>query len=129
MEDISSEKWYKEEVEKYVSEYGYVPPQWIVFPNSHPYSIQWRMGYGEGFLMMFYTWLGKEFSSEEEKIAFFLKNPPPPRWLQVMADCIWEEGIDFETPFEETVYYGKLKDLGFEGVDKFSEDMDNPKWE
>jgi len=129
MKDYSTEDWYKSEVEKYISQYGYVPPQWVVFPNSHPFSMQWRMGSGETFLMVFYTWLDKNYNTIEGKIDFFLKNSPPPRWLQVVADSIWSDEVDFEIPFEESKYYKKLKDLGFKGVDEFSRDLDDPKWD
>jgi hypothetical protein len=43
---------------------GYVPefflPQWIAFSDIHPYSIGWRMGAGEDYLMYLWEWRKKQ---------------------------------------------------------------------
>ena len=126
MGQYSQEEWYLREQKKYLSKYGEIPPHWIIFPDSHPYSIQWRMGGGETFVMVFTTWFEDNFKTESDKVAFFLKYPPPPRWMEVMASYIWEEIPEVE--FEKGEYLSKLKALGFYGTAQFRSDLENPKW-
>jgi hypothetical protein len=35
-------------------------PQWIAFPDIHPFSIGWRMGIGEDYLMNLWEWRKKQ---------------------------------------------------------------------
>ena len=120
-------QWIASETNRYLAAYGEVPPPWVFAPNSHPLSIQWRMGGGEGFLMVFNSWFGPTIDNETDRIAYFRKNPPPPRWMEWMVCAIWslepwEEEIDFAPYFE------KLVNLGFEGVSEFEQDYEDEKW-
>lgn len=126
MGQYSNEEWYKKEVEKYVSEYGEIPPHWVIFPNSHPYSIRWRMGGGETFVMVFSNWFEDNYKDEKTKVEFFHKYPPPPRWLEIMASYIWENTPMEE--FEKSEYLQKMKDLGFAETEKYLSDLEDPKW-
>lgn len=64
----------------------YVPefflPQWIVYPEIEPFSIGWRMGYGEDYLIHLWEW--REQQSPEalkEYDAYFI---PPGEWAEAM---------------------------------------------
>lgn len=119
--------FYKTELSKYLIKYNDVPPPWIYVVNSHPYSIQWRMGGGEMHLMMFGAWCDENLLSEADKIIYFKKYPPPPRWLGWMADVIWDlEPMDDE--FDYSKYFERLKAYGFEGTEKYLEDLSDEKW-
>lgn len=59
MDSFFDSEFYQEEVNKYLSEYGEVPPPWVVFENSHSCSILWRMGDGEDFLDIYRHWCRK----------------------------------------------------------------------
>lgn len=126
MGNHSNKEWYLKEKEKYVSRYGEIPPHWIIFPNSHPYSIMWRMGGGETFTMVFSNWFEDNYKEEKGKVDFFLKYPPPPRWLEIMASYIWGE-IPMEG-FQESEYLQKIKKIGFSGTEKYLSDLEDPKW-
>ncbi len=52
MGKYSEQKWYIESSQKLIEEYGDVPPPWIYSPDSHPYSMEWRMGGGEDHIMV-----------------------------------------------------------------------------
>lgn len=128
MGKYSNEEWYLIEKKRYITEYGEIPPQWIVFPNTHPYSMMWRMGSGETFSMVFSNWFNDHFENETDKIIFFLKYPPPPRWLKTIASYIWEIDINSEQEFSESIFLEKLKHLGFSGTSEYISDLENLKW-
>ncbi len=127
MDDFKNSLFYKEEVKKYLAKYGDVPPPWIFAPNSHPYHIQWRMGAGESHIMILSTWYEENFSTEKEKIDYFRKYPAPPRWLACLADWVWDLEV-MEEDFDYSPYFNKLKEYGFEGTDKYLEDLSDEKW-
>lgn len=114
-------------VEKYTLEYGEVPPPWIYAPNTHPYSIGWRMGGGETFVMVFGEWFDTNFSNESDRITYFKRYPPPPRWMAWMADSIWDLE-PWEEPFDYAPYFQKLVELGFDGVQDYEKDLEDEKW-
>src|SRR5687768_2985829 len=116
MGKYSEEEWYKASRAKHIEKYGDVPPPWVFDPNSHPYSIRWRMGGGETFIMVFSEWFDTEYKSEQQRITYFKKYPAPPRWLGWMADVIWDLEPWDEEEFDYTPYFDKLKQSGFEGI-------------
>lgn len=117
-----------DEIKKYVSESGEVLPHWIYRPNSHPYSIGWRMGSGESFNDVFYTWFEENLITEENRIEYFLKHSPPPRWLAMVIDNIWNlEGWN-DPEFDYAPYLEKLKNLGFQGTADYNTDLEDPRW-
>ena len=126
--DISDQDWYKEALSKWLKEYGEVPPPWVYRPNSHPYSIGWRMGAGESFLMVFWQWWEDKSFSEAEALAFFKKHTPPPRWLGWVCESIWEldgqKALDDDYEKEFIV----LEANGFEGTQNYISDLEDPKW-
>jgi len=128
MGEYSNEKWYIKAVEKYTAEYGDVPPHWKIFPNTHPYSIGWRMGAGETFAMVFTNWFEDTFKEEEEKIRFFFKYSPPPRWLVIMASYVWDIELELKDDLTKSNYLNKLEEIGFSGTKEYFKDLEDPKW-
>jgi hypothetical protein len=129
MSNSQEEIWMDAEIADYVQGYGDVPPLWVFAPDSHPISMQWRMGGGEGYVMVLSRWMKLNLVEEEERIAYFRKYPPPPRWLQHMATSIWRLEPWSEESFDFAPYFERLKALGFEGIDQFEADFDDEKWE
>lgn len=136
MEDLAQQEWFQQFVQQHELAYACVPPPWEAIPDSHPSNIRWRMGYGESLLMVFPVWLRKYFPSEESRVAFFWKHPPPPRWLTYLVGSIFDDpGIDDtldgeydELWFVRSAFPDKLKALGFKGVDGYQADYEDPKW-
>ena len=117
----------KSQVKKSIEKHGDVPPPWVFRPNSHPYSIGWRMGAGETYIMVYSSWLNENCTSKEELIKFFKKYPAPPRWLGNVANTIWNLE-PMEESFDYSEYFDELKKLGFEGTEAYIEDLSNEKW-
>ncbi|MEN7549556.1 hypothetical protein AAG747_16655 [Rapidithrix thailandica] len=122
-------EWYLKESKAYIDQYGEVPPPWMYYPNAHPYSIGWRMGGGESFIMVLHEWLEQQKFTEEERIAYMRKYPPPPRWLEWAASFIWNLDTVDHPDLDFTPYFEKLEMLGFEGVSDFEKDFNNDQWE
>jgi hypothetical protein len=72
------EPWMKEKIGSLVAEYGTVPPPWVVY-DAHPYSICWRMDGGESHRRLWWEWWPRQGFTEDQKIAYFRRWPPPPR--------------------------------------------------
>lgn len=131
MGQYSEANWYVDRVSALVKQYGAVPPPWVYAEDSHPFSIQWRMGDGETHVMVFGEWWEQQKLTEKERIEYFRKWPPPPRWTAWMAEVIWDldpwkgEG---EGEFDYSPYFKRLTDLGFEGVADYERDLDDEKW-
>lgn len=56
-------------------------PQWIAYPNIHPYDMFWRMGEGESYVMKFAQWfysLSKE--AQKEYNGYFAS---PKEWKEI----------------------------------------------
>lgn len=53
-------------------------PLWLMYPNIQNGSIGWRMGYGEGYAMDFYSWFDN--LEEEEKKKYREMFQKPKRW-------------------------------------------------
>lgn len=123
MGEHANESWYIEGVKKYLDKYGEVPPPWAYVENSHPYSIGWRMGGGEGFLMILWEWESQQNMSFDEKVAYLHRYPAPPRWYQWMVDFLWEE-LPYDMEVQDYIkYFERLNELGFKLSDQFEEDI------
>ncbi|VWC66450.1 hypothetical protein BLA39750_00205 [Burkholderia lata] len=122
--------WYRQSVADYTAQYGTVPPPWVIAADSHPYSMRWRMGGGETFMMVFQEWWEQQAWQERERVAYFLKWPPPPRWIPWMADVIWDlEPWDEDGEFDYTRYYAQLEQLGLGGTADVEADMEDSRWD
>ncbi len=86
----SEQHWIQREIERLTTQHGDIPPPWVFSQDSHPYSIEWRMGSGEAYVMVFHNWWEACRFDEGQRIAFFRKYPPPPCWLEWMIEAIWD---------------------------------------
>ena len=130
---MSEANWIESKIAECVSRHGAVPPPWFAFPDTHPYSVCWRMGDGESHVMVFNTWWSREKQNydEDQRIAFFRKWPPPPRWLTWMMDVLWDlEPWECDDPeeFDYSQYFVRVEQLGFGTHAEFELDMNDPRW-
>ncbi|MFL5329108.1 MAG: hypothetical protein ACJ8C4_09335 [Gemmataceae bacterium] len=129
MGKYADRQWYMERLSYYTAQYGAVPPPWVYADNSHPHSIRWRMGSGETMMMVFDEWWGQQNWSEPERVDYFRKWPPPPRWIPWMSVRIWNlHPWDCDGQFDYAPWYKRIAKLGFAGVDDVERDLDDPKW-
>lgn len=65
--------WKEQQIAKLTAEYGAVPPPWVMFPNTHPYDICWRMGGGEAHIEVFGAWWQRQKDqwNEAQRIDYF----------------------------------------------------------
>ena len=75
-----------------------LPPPWIAYPHIERYSIGWRMGYGEAYIID--KW-GKWYDalSEKEQKEYRDLFPEPITWIGY-----WEEEYDAEELFTNCEY-------------------------
>ncbi|WP_246314278.1 NADAR family protein [Paenibacillus foliorum] len=63
---------------------GYAPefflPQWVAFPDIHPFSIGWRMGAGEDYLMYLWEWRKKQLPEAIKEYDEYFT--PPEQWVE-----------------------------------------------
>lgn len=80
------------------------------------------------FMECFVSWFEENCKTREEKITYFKKYSPPPRWLATIVEYIWDvEGWN-EPHFDYTPYFKQLAEYGFEGTADYQNDLDNEKW-
>ena len=129
MGQYADQLWYQNRVAALFQEYGAVPPPWAYAPDSHPYSLRWRMGDGETLIMVFSEWWEGEQMEFDARVEYFRKWPPPPRWLPWMADVLWDlKPWEAEDEFDYKPYFAKLAELGFPGGDDYERDLNDEKW-
>ena len=119
------QEWIQKETDRLISKYGTVPPPWTIF-DEHPYSICWRMGYGESHLEVWWKWWSEQNLPEDEKIAYFRKYSPPYCWLKFLIEAIWV--IDSFTEKNLSLYFIRTDELGFGNQQDYEKDLDDPKW-
>ncbi|MCG8366997.1 MAG: hypothetical protein MJA27_27145 [Pseudanabaenales cyanobacterium] len=130
---MSESEWITNRIAELVSEHGAVPPPWFMFPDTHPYDICWRMGAGEFHVMVFHAWWEeqKQNYDEAQRIEYFRKWLPPPRWLTWMIDVIWDinlSEVDNPEEYDYSSYFARTEELGFGTQAEFERDMDDPTW-
>lgn len=133
MPSSSSTEWIEARIRELVAQYGSVPPPWYMFPGTHPYDLVWRMGDGEFHGMVFTQWWEQEKShwDEGQRIEYFRKWPPPPRWLPWMMDVIWDlNPLESGSPeeFDYSPYFARTESLGFGTQADYEKDLDDPRW-
>jgi hypothetical protein len=123
-------EWAKKEIDRYLKEYGEVPPWWVNAPTSHPYSIHWRMGGGEGYRDVLYYWSRDHLTSQKDIIAYFLRYSPPPRYLGWVADWIFDLDLELIDEPSDTYlpFFKQMKTMGFKGTEGFAKDFNDPRW-
>lgn len=73
-----------------------LPPPWLAYPEIERYSIGWRMGYGESYIMKWSTWLNT--LSPDETAEYQKLFPEPVTWSGYWNhndDCRYYENGDF----------------------------------
>jgi hypothetical protein len=120
--------WIESEIARAIDKYGDVPPLWIIFPDEHPYSICWRMGYGEGYVEMWGQWWQQQNWNEFQRITYFRQWTPPYAWLEWTIEAIWDLRAWEETDFDYLPYFDRLETLGFGSQKDYERDLDDPKW-
>ncbi len=63
--------WKKKFIEETLDKFGEMPAPWIYQPGCHPYSIGWRMGAGESYMMYIWDWIEEQNWTLSEKAEFF----------------------------------------------------------
>ena len=61
-------------------------PQWLAYPDVHPYDIFWRMGIGEDYVMKYGKWLYSISKEAQREYRRYFK--PPKGWED------WEDEED-----------------------------------
>ncbi|MCS6864852.1 MAG: hypothetical protein RMJ56_09570 [Gemmataceae bacterium] len=118
--------WMREEVATLVTKHGTVPPPWMAFPE-HPYSLCWRMGGGEAYLELWWAWWKQQQFTEEQKVAYFRRWPPPYCWLEFLIEAVW--GIDTCAEKDNLgPYFERTAALGFGSQQDYERDLEDPKW-
>ena len=115
----------KEEIDKLIGEYSTVPPPWVMY-NEHPLSLCWRMGGGESHIVLWGKWWSQQNLTEDQKIAYFRKMPPPHCWLKFLIGAIWN--IDTFKENKLTPYFNRTSELGFGTQKDYEQDYDDMKW-
>lgn len=130
---MSDSDWVENRIAELVAKHGAVPPPWFLYPNTHPYETGWRMGEMESYSSIFNGWWNnrKKNWDEAQRIDYFRKWPPPPRWLTWMMDVVWDlEPWENGDPddFDYSKYFRRVEELGFGTQEEYNRDLDDPKW-
>lgn len=77
---------------------GVLPPPWLRFPEISRSSIGWRMGPGQGFMLVWYRW--QESQSTEQLESYFRRFAPiPVAWVDwVTAQLFGPTDLEDEEP-------------------------------
>lgn len=123
MGKYKDEDWYLTSSKELIEEYGDVPPPWVYEPNSHPYSMCWRMGGGETHNMILNEWLDQKAFNFDDRLTFLQKHPAPARWYQWIIQFLWDvDSYEFEDA-DYIPYFQKLEKLGFNNTSDFTNDF------
>lgn len=116
-------------VEDFIQRISEVPPPWAELPDTHPCDIGWRMGGGEWHIMVWGHWWDAQNFPHQERVEYFRRWPPPPCWLEWVADTLWDL-TPWDTPdeFDYSPYFVQLELLGFGTRADFEQDFNDPKW-
>ena len=91
------------------------------------------MGAGESHIVVFTEWWEREMRTvgEAERIEYFRRWPPPPRWLTWMIDVLWDIRpweLDDPDSFDYSPYFARTEELGFGSEAEFDRDLADPRW-
>ncbi|WP_309742391.1 hypothetical protein [Chamaesiphon sp. OTE_20_metabat_361] len=121
--------WIDREIASLIDRYGQVPPLWVIFPDEHPYSMCWRMGYGDSYPEIWNQWWHDRHFSEAERIAYFQQWTLPAMWLKWTILAIWNlRDSEDDADVDLTPYFDRLAALGFPIKEDYERDFHDPKW-
>ena len=124
--------WKEKFISDTISNFGFMPAPWVYQTDCHPYSIGWRMGGGESYMMCIFDWLKSKNWSVEEKANFFKEQEVPPAWLLWVYEVLYSvDENEYEKDEVERInaYREKLEKLGFKNIDSFESDFNDEKWQ
>ena len=67
--------------------HGDLPPPWVKYPEYDRYTIGWRMGAGEGYLMAWDTFLETLDHSFDTRLSYLRRHAPAP---YIFADWVYD---------------------------------------
>ena len=87
-----------------------LPPMWFRYPDVGPFSIGWRMGFGEDYKMEFEQWYSQ--LSESQKIEYQRLFPAPKTWPMAYStedsdDCLNDDDTSIGTDFHSVLFWEK----------------------
>jgi len=74
-----------------------MPPIWMMYPHITPYSIGWRMGYGEGYRFALYDWI--DTLKEDEQKQYERMFPRPIFWRSYADEDFDMEKFTYKSIF------------------------------
>jgi hypothetical protein len=91
--DEHYERLLRKSIAAELSQHGTLLPPWLKYPDVHRYSIFWRMGVGESYIIMFRAWA--KGRSREAWIAYLQPYVPLPLpWVDWAAALVDPDGDD-----------------------------------
>jgi hypothetical protein len=85
MNEESKRSFETDAIARELEAHGEPLPPWMKYPHIPRYSIGWRMGYGEDYMMLWHRWSRK--LDQIGLVAYFKKYAPlPVRWLDWVTD-------------------------------------------
>lgn len=72
------EDHYRAQLPEYLDGNGDLAPPWARFPNQDNYSIFWRMGSGEDWMLMWRVFLDGLAPDFATRLAYLRRHPPAP---------------------------------------------------
>ena len=128
----SMDSFGQESVEKTTARFGGMPAPWVYLANCDPYSIGWRMGSGEEYMIYFPQWLAEQGWTKRERAQFFLDQDVPPMWLHWVAITVLDLGDRRRSKQHDEVLeelWPQMEELGFTGKEQFATDLLDRKWQ
>lgn len=83
-----------------LAQFGTVRMPWVAMPGVHPFSIHWRMGFGEGHMDVVWAWWKKPTPQQRED-AVRAAGPVPADWAEWAATFVGAIGGQDEPPLDE----------------------------
>jgi hypothetical protein len=116
------------EADRLAGVYGTVPPPWVVH-DEHPYDHRSRSEGLSFHINVFWAWWWAQKFTEDERIAYFRRWPPPPCWLAFLIQAVWlGDPFDAEAQANSAQYFERTRDLGFGSRQDYERVVDESMW-
>ncbi|MCB9756024.1 MAG: hypothetical protein H6713_39385 [Myxococcales bacterium] len=98
---VADPAWWRQQIAESLDAHGDIAPPWARCPEIPLGSIGWRMGYGEHWLTLWYTWLSEQPTARADRLAYLRRHPPAPRtWAEHVARVL-EPSVDRDRDVDE----------------------------
>ena len=88
----SFKQWNNKVITEELTPEGDLLPPWQRYPELPRYSLGWRMGHGESYIMAWFQW--SESFTQEQMLAYFHKYAPlPTKWLDWVASELGHDDV------------------------------------